>query len=76
MVLDVRSTSSGTRIMFLRSSMGEILSSQMMTWTNDTMMMRKYTTGECRRWISLRTAMKMNSHSERDRAIYAEEDII
>ena len=46
------------------------------------MMMRKYPTGEwtvtgCGKWIFyyFGTAMKMNTHSERERAIYAEEEV-
>ena len=47
--------------------------SRMMTWTNNTVMMRKYPTGKwtmsgCGRWIFyFGTAMKMNIHSERER---------
>ena len=66
----VSSEQRGRNIVF-----AELYPSQMMTWTNNTTM-RKYTTGEwtmtgCGRWISLRTAMKMNTHRER----YAEEEI-
>ena len=55
--------------------------SRLMTWTNNTMMMRKYPTGKwmmtgCGRWIFyFGTAMKMNIHSERERGRYAEEEI-
>ena len=56
--------------------LAELYSSRLMAWTNNIIMMRKNPTGrwrmtECGRWISLGTAMKMNTHRER----YAKEEM-